>query len=158
MNDTTGSVRWLCFQISGIDWKYKEQFNIANLWSQAVSLANDENFDAEMNRKDIEENEIRNSKFQQLSTEQEIIARYFKKSDENHGEFMTSTDVILYLNPLSVRLNKIQVGKALSALNFERIKDKKRQVYGYYLIPLSLIDEETPKSFSDALNKNLQPK
>jgi hypothetical protein len=36
-------------------------------------------------------------------------------------------------NALGVRLNIIKIGKALTTLNYERIKHSKRQVYGYLI-------------------------
>lgn len=133
LNDDTGSVRWLCFKINNIDWQYKESINIDLFWSQAYALANDKSFESEMSRDDIEENEKRNQNFQLYSTEQELVSKYFTNSNNIDGEFMTASEVLVYLHPLGVRLNKISIGKALSSLGFIKVKHSERQVYGYYL-------------------------
>ncbi len=133
LNDDTGSVRWLCFQITGINWNYRQEFNVDLLWSQAYALANDESFDAEMTREEIEENEQRNQKYQILSTEQELIASNYKIAKENEGKFVTATDVLLRLSTLGVRISAVQIGKAFNALGFQRTKHKKKQTYGYWV-------------------------
>ncbi len=40
LNDETGSVRWLCFEILKINWDYKKDLNIDLIWAQALSLFN----------------------------------------------------------------------------------------------------------------------
>lgn len=133
LNDDTGSVRWLCFQITHIDWKYSQEIDINNIWSQAYALSLQSTFEAELTREDIQANEERNSKFQRLSTEQEIIATYIEKATETTGDFKTASDILIYLNPLNVRLNHIQIGKALSSLGYTKVKHRERQVYGYFV-------------------------
>lgn len=59
--DETGSVRWLCFVADKIDFSYKENFNIDNLWMQAYSLSKDVNFQEKLTTNDIKLNEERNS-------------------------------------------------------------------------------------------------
>jgi predicted P-loop ATPase len=136
LNDDTGSVRWLCFEIIKINWQYKTEFNIDMFWSQAYSLAFDKNFISEMTPEDIEGNEKRNSSFQLLSMEQELVGKYFEKPNPNNQSrltFMTATDMLVHLNPLGVRLNKISIGKALSSMGYEKIKNSELQVYGYFV-------------------------
>ncbi|MEO9513230.1 MAG: VapE domain-containing protein [Flavobacteriaceae bacterium] len=138
LNDETGSVRWLCFELTGqINFKYSEEININNLWSQALALANS-NFDCELSLEDIKANEDRNSMYSILSTEQEMISKYFEHPTNGQSEFMTATDVLVHLQPLGIRLNKVQIGKALSALGYDKIKHSGRGVYGYYVNPHAL--------------------
>jgi len=133
LNDDTGSVRWLCFDIKGIDWSYAKNINIDALWAQAYALSLDKNFNSEMTVEEIKTNEERNQKFQILSTEQEILSRYVQQSDSIAGEFITASDLLIYLAPLGIKLNPIQIGKALSSLGFERKMNSKTKTYGYYL-------------------------
>lgn len=132
LTDETGSVRWLCFEIKKIDWNYKNVIDINLVWGQAYQLYLD-GYECEMNVDDIHENEIRNSKFQQLSAEAEMIPNYFSPSTEGDGIFFTSTDILLYLSTLtSIRLNKIMIGKAMPVCGFRRVKDPVSDRYGYY--------------------------
>ncbi|QLG44587.1 VapE domain-containing protein [Costertonia aggregata] len=125
LQDETGSVRWLCFVVNGINFAYSKEFNIDDLWSQAYSLSLDKTFDEVISKKDIEQNEIRNKKFQELTPEHDMLLKYFKKPDTpKSGEYMTSTDIVNYLIPNYTRLNlrPVNIGKALSKENFEKKK------------------------------------
>lgn len=139
LQDETGSVRWLCFVIENIDWNYKYEFNVDMLWSQAYALSKDPKFNAELTREDIIQNEKRNNKFQILSAEFELLEEHFEPSDQINGEFMTATSIVAYINTYSaIKVNHIQMGKALTAKNYQRVK--KDGKYGYYV--------KTKKDFS----------
>jgi len=132
LHDETGSVRWLCFVIENIDWDYKNNFNVDLLWSQAYALSKDKNFTAEMSREDIIENERRNDKFQFLTAERESLNTCFEPSDSSKGTHLTATDITTYLKAnTGINLNHIQIGKALKACGYERVKQKDN--YGYYV-------------------------
>lgn len=132
LNDETGSVRWLCFELMDkIDFAYSKEVEIKNVWTQAYHLAyNDPNFNPELSLNDIVENEERNKKYTKLTTEQELIAKYYEKSNDIE-DFVTASDVLVALSPLNLRLNQINLGRALSGFNFQKVKHPKRQVYGY---------------------------
>jgi len=132
LNDETGSVRWLCFELMDkIDFAYSKEIKIKNVWSQAYHLAYYEpNFNPELTLKDITENEERNKKYTKLTTEQELIAKYYEKSNDIK-DFVTASDVLIALSSLNLRLNKINMGRALSGFNFQRVKHPKDQIYGY---------------------------
>ena len=136
--DETGSVRWLCFNIKGINWDYSKHCNVDFIWSQAYALykstTNRNQWD--LSKLEIEENEKRNSKFKQLSVEQELISKYFLKATAGTGKHFTSSDIIVYLKPLGVNLNAVAVGRALHSLGYE--KDKFQSVYGYWVAPQDL--------------------
>ena len=90
----------------------------------------DKKFNPELSIKDIQENEERNKKYTRLTTEQELVAKYYEKSNDLE-HFVTASDVMIALASLNVRLNQINIGKALSGFNFQKVKHPKRQVYGY---------------------------
>lgn len=156
LNDETGSVRWLCFELTGqINFKYSSEVNINNVWAQAYALANN-GFDCELTPDDIKANEVRNSMYSILSTEQELISKYFQQPTPDNSQFMTATDVLVHLQPLGIRLNKIQVGKALSALGYDKIKHSGRGVYGYNLDPLPLFGQPTPTNGNQVRSDSLK--
>lgn len=134
LTDETGSVRWQIFEVLEIDFNYSKEININQVWAQAYFNAFErQNYNPELTAEDIQENEKRNEKYKQVSLEQEIILTHFEKS-ENKIDFLTATDIMLAMNnALGVRLNIIKIGKALTTLNYERIKHSKRQVYGYLI-------------------------
>ena len=136
LNDETGSVRWLCFELKGkIDFGYSKEVDINKVWSQAYHLAYlDPAFEPELAIIDIQENEVRNKKYTKLTKEEELVSKYFEKSDDIK-DFLTASDVLVKLSCLNLRLNHINIGRALSGFNFQRVKHPKRQVYGYLAKP-----------------------
>lgn len=138
LTDETGSVRWLCFEIKSIDWKYKQAIDIDKVWSQAYALFKAD-YDAEMTHEEIQRNEKRNSKYQQLSTEAELIPNFLKPTTQHDqgGVFMSATDVILYLGQHTVlKLSKVMIGRAMLLCGFKRAKDSITDRWGYWCIKL----------------------
>lgn len=132
LSDETGSVRWLCFELKDkIDFAYSNEIDIDKVWTQAYHYAyRSTSFNPELSLKDVNENEERNKKYTRLSTEQELIAKYYEKSQDME-DFVTASDVEIALGFVNLRLNHINIGKALSGFNFQRVKHPKRQVWGY---------------------------
>ena len=142
LTDETGRVRWIIFEVLEIDFGYSKKININQVWAQAYNNAfARKNYNPELTAEDLIENEKRNEKFKHVSLEQEILITHFEKS-ENKSDFLTATEIMLAMsNALGVRMNNVKIGKALTALNFERIKHSKKQVYGY-LIKRKIEDEK----------------
>ncbi|MDX1751926.1 MAG: VapE family protein [Salinimicrobium sediminis] len=137
LNDETGSVRWLCFDLLGkINFDYQEEVDIKVVWAQAYHLAYFEtNFDPELSLQDILQNEERNKPYREPSMEEEFLSKYFEISNDPK-DFMSPSDIIARLNVINSRLNAVSMGKALRSRGFERVKEPKRQVYGYLVRPL----------------------
>lgn len=134
LQDETGSVRWLCFIVRSIDWNYKKEFDINNLWAQAFSLSKDSAFDETLTLEDIRQNEIRNEKFQITSPERDLIHKYFGIPENiEDGEFLSSTDILHHINlyTVGIRLTNVGIGKALKSIGYPRSKHK--QIYGYWV-------------------------
>tara|TARA_R110002167_G_scaffold366415_1_gene596377 strand:- start:5432 stop:6679 length:1248 start_codon:yes stop_codon:yes gene_type:complete len=135
LQDETGSVRWLCFVVEGIDWNYSKEFSIDDLWAQAYALSQDSSFDETMTPEDIAQNELRNNKFQDLSQEAELLQKMFRVPvNVEVAEFMQATEVIHEINKIfpGFKLNKMMMGRALVGAGYERVKRKGR--YGYLLV------------------------
>jgi len=137
LNDETGSVRWLCFELMDkIDFAYSKEIDIDKVWAQAYYLAYvDENFYPELSIQDIIENEERNKSYREASMEEELLCKYYTISDDP-GDFLTTSDIVTQLSCINTRLNIYNMGRALRAMDYQRIKDPKRQVYGYHAKPL----------------------
>lgn len=132
LQDETGSVRWLCFVVEGIDFAYSKEFDIDKLWAQASTLAKDKRFDETISRNDIIKNEIRNKKFQELTPEHDMLLKYFKQPDNaKSGEFMTCTDIVNFLinDYTRLPLKTVSMGKALSQENFDKKKSNGSTLY-----------------------------
>lgn len=136
LNDESGSVRWLCFQIDSIDWSYKENINIDDVWAQAFHLFKI-NFPSDLTAEEIKENEEYNRQFHITTSEFELVQKYFSPATkEAHECFMTATDIVMYLSENTfgrVKLSPINVGKALKMLSFARDKKYPEKIYGYYV-------------------------
>ncbi len=94
---------------------------------------------ADMSKEEIEDNEKRNSKFQQRSTEAELIPNYLKPAEEkdSYSVFMTASDILLYMSGFTtLRLNKISIGRAMPLCGFHRQKESGSDRYGYFCIKL----------------------
>ena len=138
LTDETGSVRWLCFEIKSINWKYSKEVDINKCWAQAVGMIK-EKLPAEMNHIEIDENETRNAKFQQRSTEAELIPNFIKPAIESdlNASFLTASDILIYLSTFtSLRLNKVSIGRAMPTCGFHRTKETGSDRYGYFAIKL----------------------
>ncbi len=125
LHDETGSVRWLCFVADKIDFSYKTNFDINNLWAQAFALSKDKDFDETITSIDMSVNELRNAKFQIQSPEKDLICRYLeipKTTEET--KILTSTEIQHYLAGFanSIKLNNVAIGKALTSLKFRKIR------------------------------------
>jgi predicted P-loop ATPase len=136
--DSSGSVRWLCFEITKINWDYKKNIDIDKVWSQAYALSKDENFDCEFTEEDIAQNEKRNSKFQIISSEEDLLRKYFEleeNAEQIDSNFFSATDIISYLGEMStgVRLSPVKMGKVLAKLNIKKHQHSAGIGRGYYL-------------------------
>lgn len=134
--DPTGSVRWLVFHVTHINWNYTKFIDIHKVWAQAFYLANDTVFDESFTSQDVKNNEERNEQYQVLSQEAELLNKHFKREEDfpnRKAVFMTTTDILIVLKANSnLRINNIALGRALKLLKFNRCKHK--GVYGYFVI------------------------
>jgi predicted P-loop ATPase len=128
LTDETGNVRWLPFVVKDIvhDYGkgkgYQANVDIDLVWSQAYHLLMSGEFDCIMNKSEIEMQEKINQNFMRLSTEMEVIQKHFVSSnkDDPNSMFVTATEIQeKLLTKTSLRLNSVQIGKALKILQFQ---------------------------------------
>lgn len=159
LNDETGSVRWVCFLLSEINWNYKKEIDINLVWSQAYHLFSYAKFNYQLTPKEIEENEHANKTFLIRSPEMELIHKYLnpstrdefeKKSFEDPVKFMTATDVGSFIQHKSGGIIKpvsSNIGKALTMLGFPRETKYSGEaglsIKGYYVKECSGEEENT---------------
>lgn len=141
LNDETGSVRWLCFELTDkLNFDYKKDFDINKIWAQAYYLLRN-GFKYELTPQEIAENEVANANHRIITVEQELIQASFEPSNKNEigSIFKTVAHIKLMLNEKynSEKLNPTVIGKALKILGFirvsERPPDNDYSVKGYYL-------------------------
>jgi predicted P-loop ATPase len=122
LNDHTGSVRWLCFEIESIDFEYSKEIDIDKVWAEAYRLYKS-GYNYQLTKEEIEENDKKNRNHQILTTEMELITKYFEPgTKEDHSVFFNTTDIVkdLTLKSGLNTLNINNVGKALSMLGFPK--------------------------------------
>jgi predicted P-loop ATPase len=140
LNDPTGSVRWICHEINNINWAYKTDFKIDEIWSQAYELYKS-GFPYQLTKDEVEGNEIANSSFQISTPEAELISKHFYPgSEDDYHMFLNATEVyriikVLYSAIFNVSVS--QIGRALSSQGFiQHSKYKADMGYtekGYYI-------------------------
>ncbi|MBB6005135.1 VapE domain-containing protein [Arcicella rosea] len=146
LTDETGNVRWLPFVVKEIKHDngkakgYQANIDIDLVWSQAYHLLLSGNFEFIMSKEDIEMQEKINQRFMRISTEIEVIQRNFLPSDKDspNSEFLTTSEIEQRLVAVSgLKLNRIQIGKALKILHFQESqkysKEYQYSIKGYYI-------------------------
>ncbi len=148
LSDSTGSVRWLCFEITGIN---KEEPNhgknyrnvpIDFVWSHAYSLYKS-GFKYQLTADEIRDNEKRNQQYQKITNEFEAVQTWLQPGNDG-DEFKNTSEILILLNEKTQHQFKFstdQLGKALKALGFERtskrkdveLSDQKQPRRGYYI-------------------------
>ena len=134
-----GYSRWIGFEVQSIDFLGKEaRYVVERSWEQAYHLYKLDEESGELSMDEVEELETRSDSFTNKSTEAELIIRNLLPSTKEEGEFMTATDILIYLQNIvgiTIRLNTKLVGSALRKAGFERINHRtvKGPLYGYFV-------------------------
>lgn len=140
LTDETGSVRWLCFELTDkINFSYSADINIDDIYREAYTLYK-EGFYYQLTQKEIEENELANKKFMIDTPEVQLIPKYFKPATkERYAEFLTSTDILKEITSENYNFkgNIQAVGKALKVLGFKKeskyCENLHYTIKGYYV-------------------------
>ena len=148
--DETGNVRWLIFEIDGIEHDqggingYSKNVDIDNVWSQAYHLFKS-GFEFRLTADELKKSELNNTSFRVTTQEMDLLQQYFTVADENNTSaiFLTATNVTEKLqNKTTLKLNAVHVGRALTALQFpvkqKYIKERQAQVKGYYVLEIEI--------------------
>lgn len=133
LNDETGSVRWLCFElVDKINFAYSSDINIDDIYRQAHTL-HKEGFYYQLTQSEIEENDRSNKNFMIEMPEMQLIPKYFKPSTkEKNGLFYNASDILkeLATQNLHLKSNIYAIGKALKILGFKK-ENKYNEALGY---------------------------
>jgi predicted P-loop ATPase len=139
LNDETGSVRFINFEVDHIDWSYAGKVDINIAWSQAYQLWKS-GFTYELSSTEIQANELINHQYKLSSPELELILKYFSPgTKENYQYFWTASEILNYLLEHSnsrMRLSIINIGKALKTIGFQQSQKRTENfpVKGYFII------------------------
>ena len=91
LNDTTGSRRFLCFEVEHIE--YTHEIDINKVYAQAVKL-HKESFRHWFNQEEIKEINANNEQYQLRSPEEELLLTWFEPADKNKAQYYFNTTQI----------------------------------------------------------------
>ena len=133
----TENTRWLCFDVKAIDWSYKKEIDIHNVWSQAFSLYGDGRFNDQLTKSESDKRDQMNKGFEVTDVEKELIMQNFSPTDRLGGEFYSNSDILKAITEKSdraMKLNPKMIGKSMIQLGF--LKGRKmingHVMRGYY--------------------------
>lgn len=129
LTDETGNVRWIPFVVRAVNHDhggpngYEGKVDINKVWSQAYTLLKN-GFQHYLTPEEIEQQERINKQFQTITDEMDVVSRFLKPSQKGafNAEFMSPTEIADYFRTKThTRLYNSQLGKALTALGFNRV-------------------------------------
>lgn len=131
LNDSTGSRRFLCFELEGIKYQHDVDINLA--FSQALFLFKS-GFRFWFDQEEIKSITENNEQYQLRSPEEELLLTWFEPCErENANAFLNTSQIAAKLaekakiNITDGTINKL--GKALKKHNFIRFNTKNGYVY-----------------------------
>ena len=131
LNDTTGSRRFLCFEVEHIEYHHNVDLN--NCYKQALQLI-DEGFRYWFNNEEIKNINQNNEQYQIKSPEEELLLTWFEKADkETANAFLNATQIatrLAFFSNININSGTVnQLGKALKKHGFLRISKNGSYVY-----------------------------
>jgi Virulence-associated protein E/VirE N-terminal domain/Domain of unknonw function from B. Theta Gene description (DUF3874) len=153
LNDSTGSRRFLCFELEGIQYQHNVDINMA--FSQALFLFKS-GFRHWFDQEEIKLITENNEQYQLRSPEEELLLTWFEPIErENATLFLNASQIAAKLaekakiNITDGTINKI--GKALKKHNFIRISIKTGYVYAIREFTYEEVDQKNTGNSSDNL-------
>lgn len=123
LTDDTGTRRWLVAEISEIENPWTAEIPYAGVYAQAKALL-DQGYRYWYNEQEIEVLNERNRRFETPNLARELVLSYFRPPVElEKGQYITAAQIIARFGS-GVRLNAVQVGRALKDLNFPQVHTK----------------------------------
>ena len=148
LNDSTGSRRFLCFEVENI--QYQHEINIDNVLSQALYLFKT-GFRHWFDQEEIKNITENNEQYQLRSPEEELLLTWFEPCDrENATHYLNTSQIAAKLEERTKititdgTINKI--GKALKKHNFTRLMRKGSPVYAVKEFTYEEVDQTNRQS------------
>jgi predicted P-loop ATPase len=138
LNDETGSVRFLNFEVNSINWNYAQEVDINIAWSQAYQLWK-VNYPYELTSSEIQQNEIINNQYKLSTPELELILKHLTPgTPDKHEYFWTASEVLQFLlehTHTRMRISAINIGKALKMAGFKQSQKRTETfpIRGYFI-------------------------
>jgi predicted P-loop ATPase len=119
LSDTTGTRRWLPFEVESIESPLSSPFDYDGIYAQAYTLYK-QGFQYWFDRAEIERLQRHNEQFETINLERELVDTYFRiPADGEGGEFMPVSRALQIIGGnISQRLSDRRVGHAFTTLGF----------------------------------------
>ena len=119
LSDTTGTRRWLPFEVENIMSPRDNPFNYEGIYSQAYALYQ-EGFQYWFSPQEIREQSRHNRQFETPKDELELVDYFFRRpTDTDAGEFMPTAIAQQIVSSLGTRVSTVALGRAFRKLGFE---------------------------------------
>ena len=132
-----GHSRWITFEVDSIEYLDDEaKYILEKSWEQAYQLYKLDSNSGELSKEEFLELRDRSDDFVAKSTEVELVTQYLSPSNKEKGEFMTTTDILRFLQNIvgtTIRLNTKLVGSALREVGFDRVTYSNLNRKGYFV-------------------------
>jgi len=148
LNDTTGSRRFLCFEVENIE--YTHNIDIHKVYAQALQL-HKSGFRHWFNQDEIKEINANNEQYQLRSPEEELLLTWFEPVEKEEAtHFLNASQIAQIISSrTNMNINDATVnklGKALKKHKFHRIYKNRAYVYVVKLREYEEVDRENKKS------------
>lgn len=148
LNDTTGSRRFLCFEVEHIEYTHKIDIN--KVYAQAVKLYKSE-FRHWFNQEEIKEINQNNEQYQLRSPEEELLLTWFESATKETAQYFLNTTQILQMITNRANLNisdasVTKLGKALRKHGYNRIMRNNSYVYAVNFLDYDIVDHKNKDS------------
>ena len=148
LNDTTGSRRFLCFEVEHIE--YTHDIDINKVYAQALQLKED-GFRHWFNQEEIKEINQNNEQYQLRSPEEELLLTWFEPAEKDKAQYFFNTTQIAQIlstkGGIAITETTVRkIGMALKKHGFQRISKNKAYVFPVILKDYDLVDLENKQS------------
>ena len=132
LSDTTGTRRWLPFEVEQIESPRDRPFNYEGIYSQAYALYQ-EGFEYWFSPKEIRQLSEHNSQFETPKNELELVDYYFRQPiGADTGEFMPTAIAKQIVSSPGMNVSTVALGRAFKKLGFrDGIENRCR---GFYVV------------------------
>lgn len=157
LNDTTGSRRFLCFEVEHIE--YTHDIDINKVYAQALQLK-EEGFRHWFNQEEIKEINQNNEQYQLRSPEEELLLTWFEPAEKDKAQYFFNTTQIAQILSTRANINISEatvrkLGMALKKHGFKKIVKNKVYVYPLILHEYEEVDKDN-KQFENPKTEVLE--
>ena len=120
LSDTTGTRRWLPFEVKEIQSPLAVPFEHDAIYAQAYALYQ-QGFRYWFNREEIEQLQRHNMQFETVCPEYELIDEYFRIPQEGEqGEYLPASVILQQIGGVNIKeITTKKLGRALNAMGFD---------------------------------------